>query len=43
MIPITPLTIVVFQIVAACVAYAMGCAILQILRWFVAFCVEIAE
>jgi len=43
MIPITPLTIVALQIIAAIVAYAVVWLALQAWRWFVAFCMEIAE
>jgi len=43
MIPITPLTIVIFQIVAACAVYAVVWLVLQIWRWFVGVCMEIAE
>jgi len=43
MIPITPLTIVIFQIVAAVAVYAVVWLVLQIWRWFVVFCMEIAE
>ena len=40
MIPITPLTIVIFQIVAA---YAVVWLVLKIWRWFVAWCMEIVN
>jgi len=43
MINITPLTIVIFQIIAACVAYAVAWLMLQAWRWFVAWCEEITE
>lgn len=43
MINITPLTIAIFQIAAAVAAYAVVWLALQIWRWFVAFCMEIAE
>ena len=41
MINITPLTIVIFQIIAACAAYAVVWLTVQAWRWFVAWCMEI--
>lgn len=43
MINITPLIIALLQIIAACVVYAVAWLALKIWRWFVAFCMEIAE